>query len=139
MVHCPRCSSPIGTELPVCPICHQPFSDADREAMASEQAAEEKRIREGQAQALEAFRRKRDRFTLALIAVLVLYPLAVFAVSELTKSNAAVIIAAVIGMAVLLAVIISGFVSGAVRCPYCDALLYHQHGPHCQHCGGRLR
>lgn len=107
--------------------------------MFAEQAADDRKLRAAQQLAIDAFRRKRDIFTAAVLAMLVLYPAAVFAVSKLTKSSTATVIAAVAGLLVWVGVIVGGFVSGAVICPHCGEILYHQQGPYCQHCGGKLR
>lgn len=139
MVHCPKCSSPIGTDLPACPICHQAFSDADKEAMASETAAEANRIREKQQKAFEDFCRKRSIFGVSLAAAILLLPVVTFIIAKLTKSGTAVVITLVLGMLLWAGIIIGGIITGAARCPHCDAILFRQYGPHCHSCGGKLR
>lgn len=139
MVHCPKCSSPIGSDLPACPICHQPFSDADRETMTAELAAEEKRIQEKQRQALADFQRKRGIFTLLLLTSFFVIPVVLLLAAKLTKNSTVVLVLLVIGLLLWTAVIIGGIVTGAARCPHCGAILFRQYGPHCQSCGGRLK
>ncbi len=139
MVHCPKCSSPIGEDMSVCPICRQAFSDEEKAAMADEKTAEERRIREGQRKAFEDFRRKRDIFTIAAWIAVVAVPAAVFAVAELTRSGTGVLIALGIGALLWVGIIVGGIVSGAARCPHCGCLLFRQYGPYCQSCGGKLQ
>ena len=138
MVHCPKCSSPIGMDLPACSICHKAFSAADRETMASEQAAYEKRVRDAQKHAVQEFRLKRAKFTVILLADIFLSPFVVYAVARLTHSGTAVTVALVISFLLMIGIIIGGIVTGAARCPHCDAILFRQYGPHCHSCGGKL-
>ena len=138
IVHCPKCKNPIGEGLGSCPECRAVFTSAETEVMEREKQERMKSVNAEQKKMIEDFRKKRKVFAIVMLILVILVPASVFGVWTLTGNIEAGFIALAVMFVIMIGTIAAGIVTGAARCPYCDAILFRQYGTHCHSCGKRL-
>ena len=135
---CPKCYESIGENLDECPLCKYHFTVVDNERFLKEKESEEHRI----AQKMEDLRAKRARMRLTYFLVMMslyLFPFMIGGtIAALSKNFNLFYISAIVSIVSGTAVMITGLINGAFRCPYCDMILINNYGKHCTHCGKQL-
>ena len=135
---CPKCNEAIGENLNECPLCKYHFTVVDNERFAREKDNEEHRI----AQKMEDLRAKRARMRLAYFLVMMslyLLPFIFGGIISAFMNNIDIFIYSSIASIILgTAVMVTGLINGAFRCPYCGMILINNYGKYCTHCGKQL-
>lgn len=136
LVTCPHCKDKIGEGQTECPMCKVSFSKVDIESMRHERSEAIRAQQKEEYELMQAFRKKRKVFLIALgiglVATIVGLPV-IFSLA-LTKS----VWLGLLALLLLPIVIIVGLVTGAARCPHCGAILMRQYGEYCNRCGERI-
>lgn len=138
MVFCPKCVGLIGEEFDTCPLCNYQLTEEDKVNIKRKKEAEE--VRRCKEEQKFAEKRAKNRILFFILSMSFIFgSLAVAGiVTKITHNIAYFGIIAIVGMVLEAATIIAGIVSGAYRCPYCDAILFRNYGSHCASCGKKL-
>lgn len=135
---CPKCKGSIGETLDVCPLCNYQFTILDNEKFKREKEEAEHSM----AKKMEDKRAKRARMRLAYFLVMMslyLLPFMIGGMISAFRDNIDIFIySSIAGMILGTAVMITGLINGAFRCPYCDMILINNYGKYCTHCGKQL-
>ena len=135
---CPKCRESIGETLQVCPLCNYQFTKEDNIRFFKEK----EELEYGEAKYLEDLRAKRAKmrviYSLVMMGLYILPMIIGGTISIFTENVNFYVVFAVIGLVSGFAVMITGIVNGAFRCPFCDRILFRNYGKHCTHCGKQL-
>ena len=135
---CPKCKEMIGDDLQICPMCKYQFTREEIERFKREKEEAEY----GEAKQLEELRAKRARMRVIYFLVMmcsIFLPFAAGgAIASIAHNLNIFVIFSVAGIVLGLAVLITGILNGAFRCPYCDTVLFRNYGKYCSHCGKQL-
>ena len=135
MVHCPKCNEMIGESKSACPMCHHVFTDQEITDMKNEKNSYDVKIMEEQRARIVSFAKKRRFWGGVLLLILLGLPvLSLFFLHNIIFLIILLFLFFVGGVGV----IIFGIVSGAFRCPHCDAILFRDYGSYCHTCGKPL-
>ena len=138
MVQCPKCKEAIGDNLTICPLCRHEFTQAEKGEMAKEIRETEEKLRNAEKEMLLKFNQKRSLLNTLLVIAFISLIAVPFLTYSITKSITGLIIAFAVVCIMFIAVIVTGIVSRAFFCPYCDTLLFRNYGDHCTHCGKKI-
>ena len=135
---CPKCRESIGETLQVCPLCNYQFTAEETERFKREKEESEN----SEARHLEELRSKRAKMRVIFSIVMMSFYLLPYMMGSVLASMTGIfnifIAFAVAGMVIGTLVMITGIISGAFRCPFCDRILFMNYGKHCHHCGKQL-
>jgi predicted amidophosphoribosyltransferase len=138
MINCPKCNEPIGEDLKVCPICRYEFSEKDMADIRKELADKENKLFYYRKEIRENAAKKRTRYVCIMLLSLFVPVILGCILTKITKNYGFISFLAPVGIISELVVMIVAMINGAFRCPFCDGILYRNHGRYCQNCGEKL-
>ena len=135
---CPKCHESVGENLKECPLCKYHFTEEDN----AEFKKEKEELERGEAKQIEELRAKRAKMRVIFFLLMMVSIFAPFALGGMlatfTHNLNFFIYFSVSGIVLGTAVLITGILNGAFRCPYCDTVLFRNYGKYCSHCGKQL-